>query len=55
MTWERNRKKWLRNDRNGFLANSKRRYEMTKLGTKWVRNYQTGYEMTKLKIEVGTK
>ena len=28
---------------------------MTKLGTKWVRNDQTGYEMTKLKIKVGTK
>ena len=28
---------------------------MTKLGTKWVRNDQTGYEMTKMKIKVGTK
>ena len=28
---------------------------MTKLGTKWVRNDQTGYEMTKLKIKVDTK
>ena len=28
---------------------------MTKLGTKWVRNDQTGYEMTKLKLKVGTK
>ena len=28
---------------------------MTKLGTKWIRNDQTGYEMTKLKIKVGTK
>ena len=28
---------------------------MTKLGTKWVRNDQIGYEMTKLKIKVGMK
>ena len=28
---------------------------MTKLGTKWVRNDQTGYEITKLKIKVGMK
>ena len=31
---------------------------MTKLGTKlpnWVRNDQTGYEMAKMKIKVGTK
>ena len=28
---------------------------MTKLGTKSVRNDQTGYEMTELKIKVGTK
>ena len=38
-----------------FLEISKSRYEITKLGTKWVRNDQTGYEMTKLKIKVGTK
>ena len=28
---------------------------MTKLGTKWEGNDQSGYEMTNLKIKVGTK
>ena len=35
MTWVGNSKKWVRNDRNGFLENSKSRNE----------NDQTGYEM----------